>query len=86
MGIADVFEPAFADLNKLSKNVFVSSIFHATRIIVNEEGTEAAAITTAVLANKSIPPKFYVDRPFLYLIVEKKANLLLFAGEVKSNV
>ncbi|KAL9905711.1 serine protease inhibitor 77Ba-like isoform X1 [Glossina fuscipes] len=86
MGIADVFEPAFADLSKLSKNVFVSSIFHATRIIVNEEGTEAAAITTAVLANKSIPPKFYVDRPFLYLIVEKKANLLLFAGEVKSNV
>lgn len=85
LGIEDLFEPAYANLEKIAKNIYVSSIFHATRIIVNEEGTEAGAVTTAVLINKASPTRFYVDRPFAYLIMEKTANVLLFAGEVKSH-
>lgn len=85
MGIRDVFEPHFANLEGISQKLFVSSIIHGTRIIVNEEGTEVAAVVEAVLTNKSTPPKFYVDRPFLYIILEKTTNLLLFVGEVRSN-
>jgi len=82
MGIADIFEPISANLSKLSQGLFVSSIAHNTKIIVNEEGTKAAAVTSAILANKATPPKFYLNRPFLYLIVEKRSNLLLFAGQI----
>ena len=86
MGIVDLFDSSAANLNKIARNDYVSSIFHATRIIVNEEGTEAGAVAGAVLVNKIIPTRFNADRPFAYLIVEKTANVLLFAGEVKSNV
>lgn len=86
MGINDLFDSSRANLDNIARDNYVSSIFHATRIIVNEEGTEAGAVTTAVLVNKASPTRFYVDRPFSYLIVEKTANVLLFAGEVKSNV
>lgn len=85
MGIKDIFDENYANLQKISQNIFVSSIFHATRIIVNEEGTEAAAVVQATLTNKSIPPKFHINRPFLYIILEKTTNLLLFAGQIKSN-
>ncbi|XP_061396706.1 serine protease inhibitor 77Ba-like, partial [Musca vetustissima] len=85
MGIIDAFEPAAANLENMAKNMYVGSIFQSTRIIVNEEGTEAAAVTTAVLVNKASPTKFYLDRPFAYVIVEKTSGLLLFAGEVKSH-
>lgn len=86
MGLLDVFQPYFANLTKISKDVFVSSIFQSTRIIVNEDGTEAAALSIASLTNKASPVRFYLDRPFAYLIVEKTAKLLLFAGEIKSHM
>lgn len=86
MGIVDLFDAGAANLAKIAKGNYVSSIFHATRIIVNEEGTEAGAVTTAVLANKITPARFNANRPFVYMIVEKTARVLLFAGEVRSNV
>ncbi|XP_037939189.1 serine protease inhibitor 77Ba [Teleopsis dalmanni] len=84
MGMNDIFDPAVANLSKISNNFFVSSIIHTTKIVVDEEGTTAAAITGSVLANKATPPKFYLNRPFIYLIMEKKTNLLLFAGWIKN--
>ena len=86
MGIVDLFNAGTANLNNIARDNYVSSIFHATRIIVNEEGTEAAAVTGAVLENKIGPVQFVADRPFVYVIVEKTAKILLFAGEVRSNV
>ncbi|XP_075159655.1 serine protease inhibitor 77Ba-like [Haematobia irritans] len=86
MGLIDIFQPSYANLTKISKDVYVSSIFQSTRIIVNEEGTEASALSVAALVNKASPVRFYFDRPFAYLIVEKTANLLLFAGEIKSHM
>lgn len=85
MGINQIFEACCANLEKIAQNIYVSSIIHSTRIIVNEEGTEAAGSVQAMLTNKSTPPVFYVNRPFLYIIIEKTTKLLLFAGEVKSN-
>ena len=86
MGIVDLFSVRTANLDNIARGNYVSSMFHATRIIVNEEGTEAAAVTVAALGNKMGPVQFVADSPFLYVIVEKTANVLLFAGEVRSNV
>jgi serpin B len=58
-----------------------------TYVDVNEEGTEAAAVT-AVSMSKGMfegPPKakqFIVDRPFAFAIVNDKTGQLLFLGAI----
>lgn len=82
MGITDIFTSS-ANLSKLSKSnsYYISALVHKTKIQVDEEGTVAAAISSAIFANKATPPKFHANRPFLYFIMEKKSNLVLFCGQ-----
>ena len=51
---------------------------------VNEEGTEAAAVTVVEMRELSsmgaIP--FIVDRPFIFVIRENSSGALLFMGKV----
>ncbi|XP_054086010.1 serine protease inhibitor 77Ba-like isoform X3 [Zeugodacus cucurbitae] len=84
LGIKSIFDPKTVNLDALSNSLYVKDVMQSTKIIVNEEGTEAAAVTAAILANKISPPKFYFNRPFLYLIAEKGSNMLLFAGQISS--
>jgi serpin B len=53
-------------------------------IEVNEQGTEAAAVTTSGLATKSAPMflPFILNRPFVYAIYDKYTRSLLFLGTV----
>ena len=55
-------------------------------IKVDEEGTEAAAVSTAVMVTSYVPPvDFHADRPFLYLISESSTGAILFAGKYTGN-
>ncbi|CAL1292432.1 unnamed protein product [Larinioides sclopetarius] len=66
-----------------STGIFVSGIHHKAVIEVNEEGSEAAAVTgNIVLKMKS--PHFRADHPFLFAIVEKSCNAILFMGRVNN--
>ncbi len=53
-----------------------------TSIKVNEQGTEAAAISTGYFKTSGIPhfKSFHADHPFLYLITEQSTGAILFAG------
>ena len=53
-----------------------------TYVDVNEEGTEAAGVTSVEIREVSIPDHFDVraDRPFLFLIRERFSETILFAG------
>ena len=56
-------------------------------IDVNEEGTEAAAVTvlsfgTVVLSGPLPPIPFVVDRPFFFAIRDERTGTLLFTGYV----
>ncbi|TYI28026.1 hypothetical protein ES332_A05G216200v1 [Gossypium tomentosum] len=68
------------------RDLFVSNIFHKSFIEVNEEGTEAAAATSADIALRSllIPQTidFVADHPFLFLIRENATGVVLFIGHV----
>ncbi|KAL4034248.1 hypothetical protein IC575_007380 [Cucumis melo] len=72
--------------SQTAQNLHVSKIFHKSFIEVNEEGTEAAAASAAVIAYRSFRPvdiiDFVADRPFLYVIREDKTGSLLFIGQV----
>jgi serpin B len=64
----------------------VSKIKQKTFVEVNEEGTEAAAVTAIMVEVTSVYPPasvpFFADRPFLYLIKEKSTGVILFIGRM----
>lgn len=89
MGMVKAFQPNIADFSKISdEDLYISSAIHKSFIDVNENGTEAAAVTSITFTTTSAgnePPKtyFYVDKPFVFAITEKDTNAILFIGEVQ---
>lgn len=83
LGMHDAFDPTLANLSGISdENIFVSFVKQNTFVDVNEEGTEAAAVTTIGIELTSVPDFFAVDRPFIFAIREQTTNTLLFIGKV----
>ena len=72
---------AGADFSGMGTQLFISEVRHKTIIEVNEEGTEAAAVTV-VVGQESAPPIFRVDRPFLFAIHDERTQTILFMGIV----
>ena len=60
----------------------MSEVVQKAFIEVNEEGSEAAAATGAVMMLTSIPEEFRADRPFLFFLRDKLTGMLLFQGRV----
>jgi serpin B len=84
MGMTDAFDANLADLSGISdEDIFVGFVKQNAFIEVNEEGTEAAAVTTiGIEVTSAGPPAFIVDRPFIFAIRERTTNTLLFMGGV----
>jgi serpin B8 len=92
MGASDLFNMEVADLSGMkplnleNEKLHVSSILHKCFIEVNEEGTEAAAVTSISSRTTSSPMKlklpkvFKCDRPFLLFIHDNEFNTILFMG------
>lgn len=75
----------FADFSKISvQSLKISEVLHKTYVVVNEEGTEAAAVTSVGMMTTSMPvvKEFIVNKPFLYLIREKSTGVILFIGKM----
>jgi len=85
-GVRSMFNPEFADFSKISEeSLRVSNILHETKVEVSEEGSEAAGITGAVLDLRSTVSQFHdfnVNRPFVFVIHDRKNNIPLFIGKV----
>jgi serpin B len=88
MGMVDAFDEHKADLKDLGTaegNLYLSRVIHKTKIEVNEKGTKAGAATVVEVSEEEsaaieVPKTVYLDRPFLYLIVDKESSLPLFMG------
>jgi serpin B len=59
----------------------ISAVVHQAFVSVDEAGTEAAA-ATAVVMQVSLPPSVRVDRPFLFLIRDRRSSSILFLGRI----
>ncbi len=83
-GMTDAFDEAAADFSSLSlKHTWLNAAYHKTKIVVNEEGTEAAAATAFVGVDESAPPEpiaVTFDRPFVYFIRDIETGAVLFVG------
>ncbi|XP_061458494.1 heparin cofactor 2 [Rhineura floridana] len=64
------------------ERIKIEKFNHQGTITVNEEGTEAASVTTVGFMPLSAQIRFIVDRPFLFLIYEHRTSCLLFMGRV----
>lgn len=84
LGMIDAFECSLANLSGISDDdIYVSFVKQNTFVDVNEEGTEAAAVTTIGIVETSAPLPFVVDKPFIFAIRERLSNTLLFIGKVE---
>ena len=84
LGMKRAFSSFVAEFGKMSDEpLYVSKMRQKTCVIVNEEGTEAAAVTVADMRKNGAGPATAVmrfDRPFLYLIRESSTGAILFIG------
>lgn len=71
-----------------ANNLVMSKVVHKAFVEVNEEGTEAAAATAAVIQSRSvkIPTTFFADHPFLFYIRHNPTMSILFTGRYSSPV
>jgi serpin B len=81
LGMVDIFSDN-ADLSGMGKELYVSEVYHKAFVDVNEEGTEAAAATAAVVMMNciEITYNFAADHPFLFMIWDYRLHVPLFIG------
>lgn len=88
MGVAFTGAADFTGINR-EGGLRIDYVKHKTFIDVNEEGTEAAAVTIVAIERTSAGPQripFHVNRPFVYAITEKTTGAVLFMGAVGNPV
>lgn len=79
-----------ADFTRINPELplHISAVIHKAYIAVDEQGTEAAAATviaceTTSFTEKPKPKSFIADHPFMFFIVDRKQNTILFMGKVE---
>lgn len=87
MGMGIAFDDNLADfsaMHPIPPRLVISEVKHKTFIEVNEEGTEAAAVTSVEVGVTAMPERFsmIMDRPFMFAIVDDMTGTILFLGSV----
>lgn len=92
MGMSDAFDFNAADFSKLGDangNIFIGSVLHKTHIEVDPKGTKASAVTAVENKAAGAAPvqtpelkEVYLDRPFVYMIIDTNTNFPIFMGTV----
>lgn len=83
LGVQGLFD--VVGLDGIGDDLVISGASHGTRVIVDEEGTEAAAATVIEVQVTSAGPepvRVVADRPFLYVIRDVDSGAALFVGRV----
>ena len=91
LGMERAFNAGEAEFGEMFRhtygNISLGILKQKSRIIVNEEGTEAATVTIGGAFDTAMPPatepeviRFHADRPFVYLIQERSSNAIFFIG------
>jgi serpin B len=91
MGLEIAFMDGVADFSGIgvpddADNMYIEKVQQKSKIIVDEEGTEAAAVTSVEMFrctsayNYEMPKEICFDEPFLYMIMDKERKVPLFMG------
>ena len=86
MGMEVAFDRNKADFSGMTEaKAAIDKVQHKTFVEVNEEGTEAAAVTSVGIVATSLPPppfEMLVDRPFFAAIRDGQTGTILFMGSM----
>ena len=89
MGMTEAFDMYNADFEGLGTstagNIYISRVLHKTFISVGEKGTKAGAATVVEMvdgaaAEPQEPKEVYLDRPFVYMLIDCENNIPFFIG------
>lgn len=89
MGMTDAFhedKANFVDLGTSNRgNIYINRVLHKTFISVAEKGTKAGATTVVAMGDKCAvmeeePKVVYLDRPFIYMLIDCESNVPFFVG------
>ncbi len=87
LGMKLPFDESAADFSGIGPGLFIRDILHRAAIEADEEGTQASAATSVVIAGRAIsrqdqPEVLRVDRPFLFYVTEAATGAILFQGRI----
>ncbi len=90
MGMIDAFDANNADFDGLGNsengNICIGQVIHKTYISVAEQGTKAGAATVVTIppgaapGEPEVPKQVYLDRPFVYMLIDCENNIPFFIG------
>jgi serpin B len=83
LGVVSAFDDT-ADFSGMdgTKQLYLTSALQRAFVEVNEQGTEAAAVTHFGAVPSGGPPSFLADHPFLFLIRDRGSGTILFLGRL----
>jgi len=86
LGVKGIFQKGeFSNINGGVEPLKVGNILHKANVDVDTEGTEAAAAAGVEIVSLTITPNtanLLIDRPFLFVIRDRKKRIPLFVGRV----
>jgi serpin B len=86
MGMQQAFVPDGAQFTRISRTMgnalYIDFVKQKAFVDVNEEGTEAAAVTVVGVGTTSAPVPVRIDRPFVFAIRERLSGTVLFLGKI----
>ena len=89
LGLTDAFEPGVADFSSMGTApdgapLYVGRVLQKVKLMVGEEGTEAAAATAVVMNGESAPAEeprvLAFDSSYLFAVVDLDSKVPLFLG------
>jgi serpin B len=87
LNVTTSFNEEKANFSRISTEpIYISDVLQSTFIQVDEVGTEAAAVTTAVMVTTAYNPAvvdLVFDRPFIFVVMDVVSGVVLFQGTVK---
>ncbi|XP_064479489.1 intracellular coagulation inhibitor 1-like [Ornithodoros turicata] len=88
LGLRRVFEKPGANLTGIAPRppLALDEVLHKALIQVDEEGSEAIAVSGGIISHSRLPPKdivFQADHPFLFFIEDVPTKSVLFIGRLQ---
>lgn len=83
LGMTDAFSSGTADFGDFCEDaggLCINLMKHVAKIKVDEEGSEAAAVTVVGVGRGSQTPTFTANRPFIYVISDTVTGSIFFIG------
>ena len=89
LGMPTAFSPDDAEFPYFCNvPVFIQNMFQVAKIKLDEQGTEAAAVTVLEGGSSDIvqQAEFHANRPFFYIISEQSTGVIFFMGQYMGEV